>query len=147
LTHALQKRHQGRPFRVSYDLLGRPNQRSAAHANPSLRASIARLLDRSDLYRRVGLKIDPHRWAASDEDHIALLAAFRRGESDRAVEILARHSARTALTVMAQQLPEREPATIRSALQLALGIRERESKLLVRRRWKWQDQPLRDLDM
>ena len=28
LTHALQKRHQGRPFRVSYDLLGRLNQRS-----------------------------------------------------------------------------------------------------------------------
>jgi DNA-binding GntR family transcriptional regulator len=116
----------------------------AAHANPSLRASIARLLDRSDLYRRVGLKIDPHRWAASDEDHIALLAACRRGESDRAAEILARHSARTALTVMAQQLPEREPATIRSALQLALGMRELESKPVARRRWKWPAPPSRD---
>jgi DNA-binding GntR family transcriptional regulator len=99
------------------------HERLASHANPSLRTAIDRLLDRSDLYRRVGLKIDPHRWTASDDDHVALLEACRRGDSQEAVEILARHSARTALTVMAQQLPEREPATIRSALQLALGQR------------------------
>jgi DNA-binding GntR family transcriptional regulator len=99
------------------------HQRLACHANPTLRASIDRLLDRSDLYRRLGLKIDPHRWAASDEDHIALLEAARRGDIDAATEVLARHSARTALTVMAQQVPEREPATIRSALKLVLGSR------------------------
>ena len=55
------------------------HERLHSHANPSLRTAINRLLDRSDLYRRVGLKIDPHRWTASDEDHIALLAACRPG--------------------------------------------------------------------
>jgi DNA-binding GntR family transcriptional regulator len=99
------------------------HERLHSHANPSLRTAINRLLDRSDLYRRVGLKIDPHRWTASDEDHMALLDACQRGDTAGATEILARHSARTALTVMAQQLPEREPATIRGALQLALGQR------------------------
>jgi DNA-binding GntR family transcriptional regulator len=103
------------------------HERLAVHANPSLRASIARLLYRSDLYRRVGLKIDPHRWAASDEDQVVLLAACQCRDSGRAVEILAGHSARAALTVMARQLPEREPATVPRALQLALGLRENES--------------------
>jgi DNA-binding GntR family transcriptional regulator len=104
------------------------HERLAIHANPSLRESINRLVDRSDLYRRVGLKIDPHRWPASDEDHVRLLEACRQGDRDRAVEILARHSARTALTVMAQQLPEHEPATIRSALQIVLGLHAPEQK-------------------
>jgi DNA-binding GntR family transcriptional regulator len=99
------------------------HERLRSHANQSLRSAINRLLDRSDLYRRVGLKIDPHRWTASNEDHIALLDACRRGDTADATEVLTRHSARTALIVMAQQLPEREPATIRGALQLALGQR------------------------
>jgi DNA-binding GntR family transcriptional regulator len=98
------------------------HERLACHANASLRASIDRVLERSDLYRRLGLKIDPHRWAASDDDHTALLDACRRKDRQSAIEILARHSARTALTMMAQHLPEREPATIRNALQVVLGL-------------------------
>ena len=35
---------------------------------------------------------------------------------------MARHQARIAITVMTHAVPEREPATIRAALQLVLGF-------------------------
>ncbi|WP_284745700.1 hypothetical protein [Amycolatopsis sp. RTGN1] len=51
-----------------------------------------------------------------DQDHRALLDAFSARDDDKAKQVIARHLTRTALTVMADIAPEREPITARTAL-------------------------------
>lgn len=52
------------------------------------------------------------------EEHEAILRACEEGRANRAAVLVARHSARAALMLMAQITPEREPALVRTALQL-----------------------------
>jgi len=50
-----------------------------------------------------------------------ILTACRERNVPGATHGIARHQARIAITVMTHAVPEREPATIRAALQLVLG--------------------------
>ncbi len=52
------------------------------------------------------------------EEHEAILQACKAKNAGRAASLVARHSARAALTLMAQIAPEREPTLVRTALQL-----------------------------
>jgi len=52
------------------------------------------------------------------EEHEAILRACRAKNASRAASLVAQHSARAALTLMAQIAPEREPSLVRTALQL-----------------------------
>jgi DNA-binding GntR family transcriptional regulator len=52
------------------------------------------------------------------EEHEAILSACKAKNASKAAGLVARHSARAALTLMAQIAPEREPTLVRTALQL-----------------------------
>ena len=51
-------------------------------------------------------------------EHEAILRACKAKNASKAAALVARHSARAALTLMAQISPEREPTLVRTALQL-----------------------------
>jgi hypothetical protein len=57
----------------------------------------------------------------AEAEHAAILAACRERDLDAAIELLARHLARTALTVVTQVAPEYEPTAVRTALRLVTG--------------------------
>lgn len=93
----------------------------AARAPELLRQDMRRLQERNAIYMAVWQRDDPHLDPQSEVEHRSILAACRAGDSVEATRWIARHNARIAITVMANAVPEREPVTIRMALQLALG--------------------------
>jgi DNA-binding GntR family transcriptional regulator len=52
------------------------------------------------------------------EEHEAILRACETKNASKAASLVAKHSARAALTLMAKMAPDREPALVRTALQL-----------------------------
>ncbi len=78
-------------------------------------------IDASERYRRIKLQTIPHAREVAEAEHKAILAACLERNADAAVELLARHLARTALTVIAQTAPEYEPTAVRTALRLVTG--------------------------
>lgn len=52
------------------------------------------------------------------EEHAAILRSCRSKDASKAAALVARHSARAALALMAQIAPEHEPTLVRTALQL-----------------------------
>ena len=93
----------------------------AIHAEERIRETIRRSIDASERYRRIKLQTIPHAREVAEAEHAAILAACRQRNSDAAVALLARHLARTALTVIAQVVPEYEPTAVRVALRLVTG--------------------------
>ena len=93
----------------------------ASHAEERIRETIKRSIDASERYRRIKFQTIPHAREVAEAEHEAILAACRSQMSDAAVELLARHLARTALTVIAQVAPEYEPTAVRTALRLVAG--------------------------
>jgi DNA-binding GntR family transcriptional regulator len=93
----------------------------AIHAEERIRETIKRSIDASERYRRIKLQTIPHAREVAEAEHAAILAACRERNPDAAVELLARHLARTALTVVAQVAPEYEPTAVRAALRLVTG--------------------------
>jgi DNA-binding GntR family transcriptional regulator len=90
----------------------------ASHAEERIRATIQRAIDASERYRRIKLQTLPHAHKIAEGEHTAIYTACRERSADAAVELLARHLARTALTVIAQVAPEYEPTAVRTALRL-----------------------------
>ena len=96
----------------------------AAHMGHSpllLRQDLERLADRSALYRSVWAREAPHRDPQTVEDHLVIKEACHRRDATAAAQGIARHQARIAISAMAGAMPEKEPATIRAALQIVLG--------------------------
>jgi DNA-binding GntR family transcriptional regulator len=75
------------------------------------------LSDHTERYRRVYLA-EPRVWSAAAEEHTAIFQACASGSAAEASTQLARHLARTALTLIALVNPEHEPAPVREALRL-----------------------------
>ena len=90
----------------------------AIHAEERIRQTIQRSIDASERYRRIKLQTIPHAQEVAEAEHAAILAACCERNLDAAVELLARHLARTALTVIAQVAPEYEPTAVRTAVRL-----------------------------
>jgi DNA-binding GntR family transcriptional regulator len=89
-----------------------------------LRREIAKLMARSDRYRRMSVRGDePAGRAAGDAEHEAILGACRAGDADAAAVLLARHLTRSALTLLAHLAPDADPVGVRSALQLVMSPR------------------------
>jgi DNA-binding GntR family transcriptional regulator len=61
-------------------------------------------------------------WAVDGVQHQVILDAARGRRRDVAATQVARHLARTALAVMADVAPEREPVAVRAALQMLEGL-------------------------
>jgi DNA-binding GntR family transcriptional regulator len=87
---------------------------------PALQQEIARLVTRSDLYRRMSVRVDDSDGRrVGDEEHGAIFAACQARDGGQAALLLARHLTRSALTLIAHLEPSYDPAAVRGALQMA----------------------------
>ncbi len=92
-------------------------------AEASQRQRMARLADQCEYYRRLYYRlVSQHTLTRPVEaiaaEHRAIADACFQGKADLAASLLARHYARTALTVLGQMAPEFDPVAIRMALQI-----------------------------
>lgn len=93
-----------------------------AGAGAPLRHEIARLLTRSDRYRRMSVTMDDNEGRRlGDEEHAAILAACESGDGRRAALLLARHLTRSALTLIALLEPGYDPVAVREAVQMVMS--------------------------
>lgn len=88
-------------------------------AGAHLQRMISSLGEHCERYIRLAQLSTGMSWVRGDQDHQALLEAFRDRDHDTAKRVIARHLARTAITVMADIAPEQEPQTTRTALHIA----------------------------
>jgi DNA-binding GntR family transcriptional regulator len=88
---------------------------------PHLQRTLASLAEQSERYIRLAQLGVPGSWARAHQEHEALLEALRAGSSAEAASVIARHLARTALSVLADVAPEYEPTATRTALGIAGG--------------------------
>jgi len=100
------------PHRAYHDLLRK-------YAGVRLIRSTQELSEHAEHYRRVYLA-QPATWALAAQEHRAIFDACVARQPIQASEKLARHLARTALTVIASVAPEHDPIQIRTALQMVL---------------------------
>jgi len=104
-----------------YDAWEVPHRRFHAllrqHAGARVTSLLADLGAHSERYRRVYLS-EPIAWTSAGVEHRAIAGACRRGDDVAAAELLARHLARTALTVIASIAPDHDAMLVRTALRL-----------------------------
>lgn len=102
-----------------------------AHANfhlalmvgnlPPMREEMARLMARSDRYRRMSVRMDDSVGRLlGAEEHAAILDACDARQERQAALLLARHLTRSALTLVAHLEPDYDPAAVRGALQIVM---------------------------
>jgi DNA-binding GntR family transcriptional regulator len=91
------------------------------HAGRRLDRLAAELAAHGERYRRVYL-IEPIAWSSAAAEHASILEACRAGDDGLAAERLARHLARTALTVIASVAPEHDALPVRMAVRLVAGL-------------------------
>ena len=92
-----------------------------SQAEERIRETIKRSIEASERYRRIMARTVPRAWQVAETEHLTIFTACRERNQDVAVAQLARHLARTALTVIAQVAPEYEPTAVRTALRLITG--------------------------
>jgi DNA-binding GntR family transcriptional regulator len=91
------------------------------HAAEPLRKTIETFAARGDRYRRLYQSRFQRAWTIGDAEHEAIFRACEARDANLAGALLARHFARTALSLMATIVPEREPVQLRTALRLVTG--------------------------
>lgn len=79
------------------------------------------LMDHAERYRRMFIAQSPQGWATSAKEHRTLVELAAQGKAQAAAHKLARHYARTSLSVLTIEAPEYEPARIRMALRRILA--------------------------
>jgi DNA-binding GntR family transcriptional regulator len=88
------------------------------HAGDRIAATVGELADYGERYRRA---LVAHRPTATFEiaeaEHIAIVDACRAGQPEAAAEALARHLARTALSLASISDPAYDPIAVREALR------------------------------
>jgi DNA-binding GntR family transcriptional regulator len=89
-----------------------------AQAGEQLLATITSYADQSQRYRLILASREIHAQSVSAVEHGRIVQACRERHREEAVQQLARHLARTALTVLAHLAPEYEPVAVRTALTL-----------------------------
>lgn len=86
-----------------------------------LQRMLASLGEHSERYIRLAQLGVPGSHARAHKEHEALLAALQGSDPAEAAHVVARHLARTALSVLAEAAPEYEPAATRTALGIVGG--------------------------
>jgi DNA-binding GntR family transcriptional regulator len=94
------------------------HRRLVVYAGQRTAALIAQLADGALRYRRVYVTGEPRAWSHTATEHRAIVAACEARDAPLAAAELARHLARTALTVIAMVDPSHDPAPVRAALAL-----------------------------
>jgi DNA-binding GntR family transcriptional regulator len=100
---------------------GRFHELLVVHAEERMRGSIKRSIEASERYCRIKFQTIPNAREVAEAEHAAILAACRERNGDAAVDLLARHLARSALTVIAHVDPAYEPTAVRTALRIVAG--------------------------
>jgi DNA-binding GntR family transcriptional regulator len=95
---------------------GRFHRLLVQHGGRRLTRASSELLDHAEHYRRVYLRGDAQPWTAISREHHDIYEACLRRDADTAVEQLARHRSRGALTALATHAPTYDPALVREAL-------------------------------
>jgi DNA-binding GntR family transcriptional regulator len=80
--------------------------------------TLSTYFDRAERFRRMFQTEEIQSGVRLLEEHEAILKSCRSKNASKTASLVARHSARAALTLMAQIAPEREPTLVRTALQL-----------------------------
>jgi DNA-binding GntR family transcriptional regulator len=96
----------------------RLHQLLVAQAGEQLRATMISYADQSQRYRLILAYREIHAQSVSTVEHGRILQACWERNREQAVQLLARHLARTALTALAHMAPEYEPVAVRTALAL-----------------------------
>ncbi len=96
----------------------RLHQLLVAQAGEQLRATMTSYADQSQRYRLILAYREIHAQSVSTVEHGRILQACWECNREEAVQLYARHLARTALTVLAHMAPEYEPVAVRTALAL-----------------------------
>jgi DNA-binding GntR family transcriptional regulator len=91
------------------------------HAGDRLIRLASELAAHGERYRRVYLT-EPIAWSSAAFEHGAIVEACRARDDALAADLLARHLARTALTVIASSAPEHDALPVRMAVRLVAGL-------------------------
>jgi len=91
------------------------------YAGSRLNQLLRDLWDHTSRYRRAYLA-ESHAWSAATEEHRAIVEACRSGSPAAASDHLARHLARTPLTVIATVDPGYDPGILREALRQVAAV-------------------------
>lgn len=103
----------------SWEPAHRDFHRRLVNGSDAMERIIDPMFDRSERYRRSSLFGSPARtWELGNDEHEAIVKACEAHDSDAASALLARHLARSALTVLAKIAPEADPVAVRAALDL-----------------------------
>jgi len=88
------------------------------YAGPVLQSYIALCWDRSERVRRTRASAAAVSWRLSEDEHVAIVRAYKDRSVERAVQGVSRHLARMAVAVIGFLEPSYEPRAIRQALTL-----------------------------
>jgi DNA-binding GntR family transcriptional regulator len=103
----------------AWEPVHRDFHRRLLHGSESMERIIDPILDRSERYRRSSLFGSPARtWELGNDEHEAIVAACEARDPKEAAALLARHLARSALTILAKIAPEEDPVAVRAALDV-----------------------------
>ena len=80
--------------------------------------TLSTYFDRAERFRRMYQTEEIAAGIRLPAEHEAILEACKAKDASKAAALVARHSARAALALMAQIAPDREPTLVRTALQL-----------------------------
>ena len=94
-----------------------------SHSGDRMMRTIRELYDHADRYRGLYIKEVPRALSIAADEHRKILEACVAGDSVEAAGHLARHLARTALTVLTHHAPEHDPTTVRAAIRLVTSTR------------------------
>jgi len=87
-----------------------------SHSGARIVALVGQLSETADRYRRLAVTQGDHAWTRVAHEHREILDACERREAGEAAQAMARHLARTVLTVVSLVAPEHDPARVRMAL-------------------------------
>jgi DNA-binding GntR family transcriptional regulator len=93
-----------------------------AHAGDHLLRMIDQQADQALRYRMLYVTGEPRSWAQATTDHERLVEACARRDAPAAADLIARHYAQTALTLIATAEPAHDPGPIRTALRTVLRL-------------------------
>ena len=96
-----------------------------AHAGDRMLRTIRELYDHADRYRWLYIKGAPRALSIAAAEHARIVEGCARRDPASAAEELARHLARTALTVLAHHAPDHDLTTLHAAIRQATGADER----------------------
>lgn len=81
---------------------------------------ISEMFDHGQRYRLMYRAEEPRAGSVAAEEHAQIVDACAAGDGAKASELMARHLARTALTLFASAAPEHEPSLVREATRFVI---------------------------